>query len=402
MDASIEPTRAAAEPSWVTRNLLVLSAVSFLQDAASELLYPILPIFLTVTLGAPVVAVGMTESIAEGIAALTKYLAGKASDRSRPRRFVGLGYGLAACGKAIVAVAGVWPIVLLGRGVDRVGKGIRGAPGDVLLVEGVPDASRGRAFGLHRAADTAGAVVGPLLALAGYELLHHHVRPLLFIAVVPAALSALLVFAVRDRVAPSAPRQPVTAMAAPPGVELPAATRRVIVFLGVFSLVNFPDALLLLRAKQLGLSLGAVILAYCLYNVAYAGLSYPLGALSDRIAPNRIYAVGLLCFAFAYLGLGLVDRSVWVWPLLVVYGGFAASTDGVGKAWISRLTPKALQGRAQGTYQGVTGGAILIAGLWAGLAWHGTGRIPLIVSGTIAAAAAVVIAGAFPTQDVST
>ncbi|MEY2469674.1 MAG: hypothetical protein QOF21_2372 [Actinomycetota bacterium] len=379
----------------MTRNLVVLSAVSFLQDAASELLYPILPIFLTVTLGAPVAVVGSVESIAEGVAAITKYVSGRVSDRFPARRLVGLGYGLAALGKVFIAIANTWPVVLLGRGVDRLGKGIRGAPRDTLLVDDIPAEARGRAFGLHRTADTAGAVVGPLLGLAMYEAFDHRIRPLLVIAVVPAVLSALLVFVARDRkrdVDPKVHAEAVQASRAP----LPAATKRVIVALTVFSLVNFPDALLILRAKELGLTLSSVILAYCLYNVAYAGFSYPAGALSDRTTPNRVFALGLGCFAIAYFGLGIVTTPGWVWPLFVVYGGFAAATDGVGKAWISRLTPKASQGRAQGTFQGATGAAVLIAGIWAGFAWHGTGRIPLLISGTIAAVAAVLVSSALP------
>src|SRR5690349_10586113 len=188
MDASTQ-----SRTSWITRNLVVLSLVSFFQDTASELLYPVMPIFLTATLGAPVAVVGAIEAIAEGVAAISKYVSGRFSDRQRPRRLVGLGYGMAAVGKVIIAAAFTWPVVLLGRGVDRLGKGIRGAPRDVLLVDQIPDHARGRAFGLHRAADTAGAVVGPLLGLAMYEAFDHRIRPLLVIAVVPAVISALLV-----------------------------------------------------------------------------------------------------------------------------------------------------------------------------------------------------------------
>ena len=370
---------------------MVLSLVSFFQDAASELLYPVMPIFLTATLGAPVAIVGAIEAIAEGVAAISKYVSGKFSDRRRPRQLVGLGYGMAAVGKVIIAASFTWPVVLLGRGVDRLGKGIRGAPRDVLLVDEIPDDARGRAFGLHRAADTAGAVVGPLLGLAMYEAFDHRIRPLLIIAVVPAVVSALLVAAARDR------RQDVDVVEHAKAVQrstapLPAATKRVIGALTIFSLVNFPDALLILRAKALGLSLALVILAYCVYNIAYAGLSYPFGALSDALSPARAYAIGLVCFSVAYFGLGIVHTSAWVWPLFIVYGGFAAATDGVGKAWISRLTPKELQGRAQGTFQGATGGAILVAGIWAGLVWHGTGRTPLMISGSLAAVAALFVA----------
>jgi MFS family permease len=158
----------------------VLSAVSFFQDAASELLYPILPIFLTVQLGAPGAVVGIVEGVAEGAAAFTKLLAGGLSDRTARRPLIGLGYGAGAVGKVLIAVAPVWPVVLAGRVVDRLGKGIRGAPRDALLMDGVDRGARGKVFGFHRAADTAGAVVGPLLGLGGYELLSNRndLRPL--------------------------------------------------------------------------------------------------------------------------------------------------------------------------------------------------------------------------------
>src|SRR5919197_6506285 len=196
-------------PEWMSRNLLVLSGVSFFQDTASELLYPVLPIFLTSVLGAPTAVVGAVEGAAEGAASVTKLAAGRFSDRFRRRPLIGAGYGLAAVGKVLIAAAFVWPVVLVGRVVDRLGKGVRGAPRDALLVVGVPAEARGRAFGLHRTADTAGAVVGPLVGLAGYELLHHHIRPLLVIAVVPAGASAPLLPAGRE------PRSPEPKAAAP-------------------------------------------------------------------------------------------------------------------------------------------------------------------------------------------
>ena len=366
---------------WLTPNLRALSLVSFLQDAASELLYPILPIFLTVTLGAPVAVVGAVEGFAEGAASITKLASGRLSDRYRRKPLIGAGYGLAAVGKVIIALSFGWPAVLLGRCVDRLGKGIRGAPRDALLVVDVAPEDRGKAFGFHRSMDTAGAVVGPLLGLAGYELLHHHLRPLLVIAVVPAVLSALLVLAVRD---PASGPVPAARKATSPWRELPRPLWRVVGLLVTFSLVNFPDALLLLRVRSLGYGLAAVIGAYVLYNVSYAALSYPAGALSDRLDPARIFAVGLVCFAIGYLGLGLVHDRRWVWPLLLIYGAFTACTDGVGKAWISSLAGPTIQGSAQGLVQGASGLAVLVAGVWAGLAWNGDGRIPLLVSGTAA------------------
>ena len=202
--------------TWLTRNLKVVSAVSLMQDAASELLYPLMPILLTTILGAPAAVVGAIEGIAEGVAAVTKVVAGRLSDRFAKKPIVALGYGLAAVGKVFVAAAGVWPVVLAGRCVDRLGKGIRGAPRDALLVQDIPLEARGRAFGFHRAADTAGAVIGPLIALAGWELLDHRMRPLLWIAVVPAVLSVLLVALLREPVATTAAQPPRAPAAATP------------------------------------------------------------------------------------------------------------------------------------------------------------------------------------------
>lgn len=391
---------ATRRPPWLTPNVRTLSGVSFLQDAASELLYPIMPIFLTVVLGAPAAVVGAVEGLAEGVASLTKLVAGRLADRYPKRPLIGLGYGLAAVGKLIIALASSWPVVLLARGVDRLGKGIRGAPRDALLMEGADPANRGRIFGFHRMADTLGAVVGPAVGLILYEAFSRQIPPLLWVAVIPAVLSALLVAAVREqRKAPGGVVRGAgrTTPGAHPAssARLPARLRLLIGGLTVFSLVNFPDALLLLRAHDLGLSTEGVIGAYILYNVAYAALSYPAGALSDRIPRYHVYAIGLVCFAAGYLGLGLIGDPVWVFPVLIVYGGFAAATDGVGKAWVSSLAPAGLQGRAQGLFQGLTGGAILVAGLWAGLAWGDAGQVPLLVSGAVGLVLAVglVVAG---------
>ena len=368
---------------WLTRNLKVVSAVSLMQDAASELLYPLMPILLTSVLGAPAAVVGAVEGIAEGVAAGTKVVAGRMSDRFRKKPLVALGYGLAALGKVLVAAAGVWQVVLAGRAVDRLGKGIRGAPRDALLVQDIPVESRGRAFGFHRAADTAGAVIGPLIALVGYELLDHRIRPLLWVAVVPAALSVLLVAWLREpRVEQrDAPLRSTTLTPA----RLTPEFWRVVGVLGLFSLVNFPDALLLLRLHEIGFGVAAVILAYVGYNLVYTALSFPAGVVADRLSPRTVVAIGLLVFATAYFGLGLTENHLAAWLLMGGYGAYTGLTDGVGKAWVSRLLPAASQGTGQGVFQGVLGAGVLVAGVWAGLAWNGDGHVPLMVSGVVAA-----------------
>lgn len=381
-------------PRWLTRNVRVLSAVSLAQDAASELLYPVLPLFITGVLGAPPVAVGVIEGVAEGSAAAAKYVSGRVSDRSGRKPLVRLGYGLAALGKVIVALAWIWPVVLAGRVVDRLGKGIRGAPRDALLAEDVAPGDLGRVYGFHRMADTLGAVIGPLAGLAILAATQDNLRAALWIAVIPAVLSVLLVGLAREK-APLAPAPRPAEDAAPlerVRVPLPRRVRRVSLLLALIAVVNFPDALVLLRVSEVGFSATGVVGVYLLYNLVYSAVSYPAGVLSDRLPRARVYALGLACFAVGYLGLGLVDGGWAVVGLMVVYGGFNGLTDGVGKAWITSLTPPAQRGHAQGLFQGLSGGAVLLAGLWAGLAWElgpGSGVVPLVVSGSVAAVAAV-------------
>jgi MFS family permease len=375
-------------PSWLTRNVRVLSAVSFLQDTASELLYPLLPIYLTSVLGAPPAVVGAVEGVAEGAASLTKLAAGPLGDRYARRPLIATGYGMAALGKVIVAAATGWPGVLAGRVVDRLGKGIRGAPRDALLVEQIDDAARGRVFGFHRAMDTFGAVVGPLLGLAGYQLLDHQIAPLLWVAVIPGVLSVALVFLVREtrRVVPTQ-RRAIFARVR----DLPDRYWRVTVLLVAFGVVNFPDALLLLRLNEIGFSVIEVILAYVGYNLVYALSSYPAGLLADRIPRPAVFGIGLVFFAVGYIGLGLTTDTVVAWVLIAVYGLFTGCTDGVAKAWISSLVGPDLQGSAQGVFQGASGFAILIAGVWAGLLWGADGSLPLLISGVVGAVFAVVL-----------
>ncbi len=367
-------------PSWLTRNVRVLSAVSFLQDAASELLYPLLPIYLTSVLGAPPAVVGAVEGVAEGAGSLTKLAAGPLGDHYSRRPLIATGYGMAALGKIIVAAATAWPGVLAGRVVDRLGKGIRGAPRDALLVDDVDDAVRGRVFGFHRAMDTFGAVVGPLLGLAGYELLGHRIAPLLWVAAVPAVLSVALVFLSREvRRVPPAQRRAIFGRVK----DLPRRYWRVVALLVAFGIVNFPDALLLLRLNEIGFSVVEVILAYVGYNLVYAVSSYPAGLLADRVSQPVVFGVGLVFFAVGYLGLAWTTGTVTAWILIGVYGLFTGCTDGVGKAWVSSLVGSDLQGSAQGIFQGASGFAILISGVWAGLLWGADGTLPLLISGVV-------------------
>jgi MFS family permease len=355
------------------------------------MLYPVLPLFLTTVLGAPIAVVGLIEGIAEGTASVMKAVSGRLADVRERRPLIAVGYGISSVSKLLIGFATGWGLVLFARFADRFGKGVRTSPRDAILADEADAANRGRVFGFHRAMDTAGAVVGPLVGLAAYELLNHELRPLFFIAFVPAAISVGLIFLVHDsRVTPPADRLRLRG-----GGQLPRRYWRLLVVLTMFGLVNFSDAFLILRAKELGMGFASVILAYAAYNISYAALSYPAGVVSDRLSRRVVFATGLAIFAIAYIGLGLAHRSVWVWLLLPLYGGYTALTDGVSKAWVSDLLPEELLGTGLGLFQGTTGGAALIAGVWAGLAWGGNGRGPLIVSGTVGAvlAAALLLGG---------
>lgn len=374
-------------PGRLSRNVKVVSAVSFLQDTASELLYPILPFFVTGVLGAPPAVLGLIEGLADGTASAMKVLSGRLADLRHRRPIVATGYGISAGGKALLALAGAWPMVLAARFTDRVGKGLRGPPRDAIIADDTTSANRGRAFGFHRAADTAGAVVGPLIGLGLYELVGQRFRPLLWIAVIPAIASVALVFLIRERPHPGLrTRQPWRIE----GLGTPFW--RVLAVLGVFGAVNFPDTLLLLRAKDLGYGYAGVVALYVLYNLSYAVLSYPAGAMSDRRSRRPVYAVGLGIFSLAYLGFGLTATAGWLWILFPLYGGYTALTDGVSRAWIADLAPASQRGTALGLHAAVTGVGLLIAGIWAGLAWNGTGHGPFIVSGILVAICAIVLA----------
>ncbi len=376
--------------SRIPRNVKTLSWVSFFQDAASEMLYPVMPLFVTAVLGAPVAALGLIEGVAEGTASAVKAWSGRLADRFRRRPLVVAGYSLSAVSKPVIGLATGWGLVLVARFFDRVGKGVRSAPRDAMIADETSAADRGRAFGFHRAADTAGAVVGPLLGLGLYHLLDERLRPLFLIAFIPAAASVGLIFLVRERPVQSPVASSETTGATRARQEarfrdLPPRYRRIVAFLAVFGLVNFSDAFLILRADELGLGFSSIMLVYVAYNVSYASLSYPAGLLSDRIPRRVVFAVGLAFFAVAYIGLGLADEAAWVWLLLPLYGAYTALTDGVSRAWVADSLPPDLIGTGLGAYYGLAGVCSLFAGVWAGVAWDETGSLPLIVAGGVTA-----------------
>jgi MFS family permease len=396
MKSALTGVGSARITAGITRNVVVLGLVSLLTDVSSEMVYPLVPLFLTASLGAPIIAVGLIEGIAESLASLLKLASGWSADRwGRHKQLVFGGYGLSTMAKPLLAVASVWPIVLLARAVDRVGKGIRGAPRDALLVADIDPADRGRAFGFHRALDTAGAVVGPLLGLALLAATGRSFRLVFLLAAIPGLLGVLLILAVRDadvRVKPAAD---------PPrlrGVwgEMSAPYRRFLLVGILFALGNSADAFLVLRARDLGLGLTEAVLAYVVFKLVATAASFPAGIVADRIGRRRVLGAGYGLFAVVYGGLALAGfvATDWVWPLFALYGLYLALTDGVGRAVIVDLAPATLRASALGLYQGAVGLMALAASLLAGTLWQVAGAWSPFALG---AATALLAAAVLPT-----
>ena len=380
----------------IPRNVIVLGVVSFFADVSSEIVYPLVPIFLTTVLGAPVAIVGLIEGVAESTASVVKFFSGWWSDRLPKRLPLVLGgYGLAALGKLLLGLAGAWPLVLTARFIDRLGKGVRGSPRDALIADSTAPDQRGRAYGLHRSMDTAGAVVGPLLALALVAWLDEALRTVFLLAVIPGVLSTLAVLFVREpaRAQPKPRVVESSSGAAKPATGLGSLDRRLVLFLMaslIFAIGNSSDIFLLLRAKQLGLSTTAAILGYVVFNFVYMSAAYPIGALSDRIGRRGIFVAGLALFTATYVGFAVISTPTLVWPLFAVYGLYMACTDGVGKALVSDFAPAEKRGAMLGLYGTITGVATFAASVLAGLLWDYVGVPAPFMLG----AAAAVIAGA--------
>lgn len=344
----------------------MLGAVSFVADISSEMVYPIIPIFLTSTLGASVSLLGIIEGIAEGTASVLKVVSGWLSDHvGRRKGLVVAGYGLSALGKLLLAVSFVWPQVLLARFVDRVGKGVRTSPRDALIADFTEPAYTGRAFGFHRAMDTAGAVAGPLLALLLVSAADSRLRLVLAIAVLPGVLSVALFAFVREA-GPGRRDGPVRLL---PAAGVPRQFWLLLLVAVGFALVNSSDAFIILRARDLGMGLTTVVLAYVLYNTLYSLLAFPLGDLSDRVGKRAVLVGGFAAFGLVYLGFALIRDPAGIWPLFAAYGVYIASTEGVARSYVSDLAPAEQRATLIGLYHSLIGAAAVIASAVAGVLW---------------------------------
>ncbi len=376
----------------IPRTVWTLGLVSLCMDTSSELVHALLPVFLVTTLGASVGFVGLVEGIGEATAAAGKLLSGWLSDRIGKRKLLaGIGYGLAALSKPLFAIAWAPGVVLAARFVDRVGKGVRGAPRDALVADVTPREIIGAAFGLRQALDTVGAFAGPLLAMGLMVLLHDQIRLVFWWAVVPGVAAVLLLaFGVKE---PDRPR-PARAEARLKGGEarrLPAAFWAVAGVGAVFSLARFSEAFLILRARDAGLSLALTPMVFIVMNLVYALCATPAGALSDRIGRRWLLAAGMVVLVGADAVLARGAGLPTVFAGVALWGLHLGLTQGLLSALVADSAPAELRGSAFGVFNLVSGAALLAASSLAGELWSLLGPSATFLTG--AGFAALALAG---------
>lgn len=371
------------------RNVMALAAVSFLTDVSSEMIYPLLPAFLTTVLGANASFIGAIEGAAETTAALLKLASGWWSDRARKRKpLVLLGYAIASTMRPLVAIATSAAQVLVIRVSDRVGKGIRNAPRDALIAESVDPSIRGRAFGFHRAADHAGGVLGPLIAFAVLTWHLAAIRTVFWLAAIPGVLSVLVVWlAVRD-----IPRSAQAPAETGPDLSQPLGAQfwRVLSVIFLFTLGNSTDAFLLLRASQLGVPVALAPILWAALHVVKTASSTPGGALSDRIGRRPTLIAGWTLYAAVYFGFASASTAWQAWALFAIYGLFFGLTEGSERALVADLVGPERRGTAFGWYNLAIGLGALPASLLFGYVWDRAGAGAAFIMGASFALAAAV------------
>jgi MFS family permease len=357
---------------YLSRTVWTLSLISLFTDIASEMLYPVMPIYLR-SIGFSILLIGILEGIAEAVAGFSKGYFGKLSDQTGKRTpLIRLGYTLSALSKPMMAFF-IYPLwIFFARTVDRLGKGIRTGARDALLSDEATPATKGRVFGFHRGMDTLGAVAGPALALLYLYLNPGRYRPLFLLAFIPGMLAVLISFLLKDKES----SLKVNIRAVPVFSFLhywrqsPLDYRKLVVGLLVFTLCNSSDVFLLLKIKQAGLNDMLTIGVYIFYNVIYALASYPWGILADKMGLKNIFVAGLILFTVVYAGMGFHGSLYFYGVLFMVYGIYAAATEGISKAWISNITDKSDTATAIGMYTGFQSICTMLASFVTGWVWY--------------------------------
>ncbi len=369
----------AAPKTRVSRNVIWLALVSFFTDISSEMTLTTLPLFLTDVLGVRTAIVGLIEGLAETTASLMKIFSGYISDRIGKRKWLTfVGYGLSAVSKPFLYFAASWEAVLGIRFADRLGKGIRTAPRDALIADSAGENNRGASFGLHRAGDTAGAFVGLALAAViiyasqkfGLAMTRRTYQTLVLVGIIPAFIALLILgLLVKEVVGPGKKAEAVR-------LSLRGFSPRFKAFLAIvvlFTLGNSSDAFLLLRARNVGLSVFQISLMLVAFNLIYAVISAPAGALSDRVGRRRLIVAGWLVYGLIYLGFGLARAGWQIWALYAAYGIYYGAVEGTAKALVADIVPAEKRGTAYGVYNAAVGLSAFPASFIAGILWQGVG-----------------------------
>jgi MFS family permease len=382
--------------SGISGNVLVLGLVSFLTDVSSEMIYPLLPLFVATLPGGSAVFLGLIEGAAESTSALLKLVSGSWSDRVRSRKGLVLaGYGLSALARPLIALA-VSPLgVLLVRVSDRVGKGVRTSPRDALIADSSPPDGRGKAFGFHRSMDHAGAVVGPLLATFALYIWAGDLRTVFWLAGIPGLLAVVLIF-FKLREVPRVVVPLSTARKLLPGPLPRGPIRGYLAILLLFTLGNSSDAFLLLKAGQSGMSPSRVALLWTAFHVVKMLATMPFGALSDRIGRKRVIICGWVVYGLAYAGFALAVSQWQIWCVFLFYGIFYGLTEGVEKAFVADMAPADQNGTAFGWYNLAIGAGALPASLIFGAIWTWASPAAAFTFGAALAAVAALLLALLP------
>ena len=383
--------------SKISKQVFILGMVSLFTDIASEMLYPVTPIFLTAVLGSSMAVVGMIEGIAEVTAGLLKGYFGNLSDKVGKRSiFVVIGYAISTLAKPLPGIFQNIPTVLISRVSDRVGKGVRTAPRDALLAS-YSDGNSGAVFGFHRGMDTLGAAIGPIFALVLLYFFPNNFQLIFLIAFIPSAIAVFFTLLVKDKQHTVKPKSDKNYLEF--WKSAPKEYKRILFLVTVFSLVNSSDVFLILKSKDISNSGMLAIFGYVFYNLIYAGASYPLGKVSDKYGKQKVFSFGLMVFSVVYFGFAFVDNIDLIWILFAFYGIYAASTEGVSKAWVSDLIPSEQRGSAIGLMTMLSSFAIMFGSFITGVLWDQFGsQIPFLISAIISLIISILISIKFLTK----
>ncbi|AFH50804.1 Major facilitator superfamily permease [Ignavibacterium album JCM 16511] len=372
------------------RQVILLGLVSLFTDIASEMLYPVTPIFLTTVLGSSMAMVGIIEGIAEFIAAILKGYFGNLSDKvGRRSIFVTIGYSLSAISKPLPGIFQNIPTVFITRVTDRIGKGIRTAPRDALLGS-YSDGNSGAVFGFHRAMDTLGAAIGPVAALMLLKIYPENYQLIFLVAFIPSVIAVSFTLMIKDKANTTEKRKKYDYLEFLK--SSPKSYKRILFLLAAFSLVNSSDVFLIIKSRDISESSTLAIFGYIFYNIVYAATSYPMGHLSDKIGKKKVFTFGLILFSLVYFGFALVPDIYLLWLLFALYGIYAASTEGISKAWISDLISDENRGTAIGLATLIMGVCVMLGSFVTGILWDKFGsQIPFIISASVSLLLAFIV-----------